>query len=334
MSCPFNDYPGELSYSDSATNASWEPQYNMSHEYPSPYDIYSSGARLGESASTSGFSESAIFPQSYNYADSPDMMPFDEPLSPSCSVSSSSSSCSDAPITPYRQSPGGMPLPNVGILYTGLDRDASVGGEHCDSAATYAYEGWEEDADATQTYHIAAPESSVRTFMMDTEYDLSDGIRACNDYIAAQQLQYASPTSCVAPDPRNYVTCASSGFPAVTSSAVSPLHAQECPSSYLPPPVSCLSPSLLSCPPPPKLYQPQPRRSIPVISLSAMACGSSDPTVREPSPALSPLELPCPASPNVDVMSSYSGLPSDSLPIATYPPHWCCPQCAHSYSIS
>ncbi|KAJ7508686.1 hypothetical protein B0H11DRAFT_39224 [Mycena galericulata] len=313
MSCLFDDYPG-------AQSPRWNPQ---PYDSPESYHMYSCGARVGESASTSGFS---AFSPSYNYADSPDMLAFDEtPLSPS----SSSSSCSDAPITPYYQAP---PLPNTGILYTGLDGAAAR--EYCGSpprAEPYTYEGW-EDPDVTQTYRTAAAESSLRSSALYTEYDHAAALRACDDAIAQLQSFDTSPTACVAPDAPNYATYVCSSFPPVTSSAVSPPHAHEYPCSY--PPNLCLSPALLSCPPPLKLHQPQPRRSIPVVSLSALACDSSEPTARDTSPALSPLELQFSASQSVG-MTSYSGLLSsaDSLPIAAYQPCCSCPDCTPAYSI-
>ncbi|KAJ6523599.1 hypothetical protein B0H19DRAFT_1085671 [Mycena capillaripes] len=347
MAQPFNDYPAGPSCSDSAY---WHYHQTMAYDYQSPYDIYSSGARaptLGESGSTSGFSDSATFSPSYEYADSPDMFSYDEfesstPLSPSGSASSSCSSCSDAPITPYDQTTGGgLPLPPVGLLYTKLD--APVGGEYHDSvppvASPYAYEGWDEDA--TQTYHTAVmPESSMRSSAARTEYDSAAALWACETAIAQFQYFDASPTSGLAADRPTYATYPSSDLSAVTSSADSSPHAPEYPSSY--PQISCLSPALLSCPPPIKLHQPQPRRSIPVISLSALASASSEdvsqaslrlerPTA---SPALSPLELQFPPSHDAR-MTSYSALSSsaDPLPIV-YPPRCVCPECTHPYSIS
>ncbi|KAJ7109790.1 hypothetical protein C8R44DRAFT_883836 [Mycena epipterygia] len=328
MSQPFNDYSAETSYSDSA---SWQSHQSMPYDYPAPYDMHSSGARptTGESTSTAGFLDSATFSPSYDYADSPFF--FDEfdstPLSPSCSASSSSSSCSDAPITPYSHP--------VQLLYTSLD--GPVGEEYCDSPAqaesTYGREWWEDEG-ATQTYRsVAMPESSLRSSAMHAEYDNPAALWACESAIA--QLQYfdASPRSGLAPDRPTY---ASSDFPAVTSSAVSPLHTH----SSLYPPVSCLSPSLLSCPPPLKLHQPQPRRSIPVVSLSALASGSenvpqSSAHVQQAPPALSPLELQFPSTQAQRVgMTSYSGVPyysADSM--VAYPLPCPCPECK-PYSIS
>ncbi|KAJ6601422.1 hypothetical protein DFH09DRAFT_562995 [Mycena vulgaris] len=336
MSRPFDDYAAGPSYSDSP-RASWHSHQNMPYD-PAPYDIYSSGATVSESTSTTSmFPDSAPFSPS-DYADSP--FSFDEfesttPLSPSSSASSSSSSCSDAPITPYYQAPDGLPLPQVGLLYTALD--ATVEGEYCGSSlaepaygSEYEYEGWEEE-DTTQTYRsVALPESSMRS----STYDNPDALWACESAIA--QLQYfdASPTSGFAPEPLTYATYTSSDFPAVTSSAVSPPHAQQYPFLY--PPVSCLSPAALSCAPPLKLHQPQPRRSIPVVSLSALATGSeSTPKTsshfdRPTSPALSPLTLQFPSSQAQGVgMTSYSALLSsaDKPPMLVYPPQCSCPEC-------
>lgn len=327
----FNEYPGGPSYSESPS-ASWHSPQNTPYDYSAAYDMYSSGARVGESPSTSGFSDSATFSPSYNYPDSPDMLSFDDSTTPLSPSSSTSSSCSDAPITPYYQAP---PLPSTSLLYTGLDP-----GKYCHSpspAEMHAYDEEWEDADATQMYHIAVPESSMRSSAFHPEYDHAAALRACDDAIAQLQSFDASPLSCVAPDPPSYASSyASSSFPAVslTSSAVSPPHAQEYTSSY--PPDLCLSPSLLSCPPPLKLHQPQPRRSIPVVSLAALACdsASSESSVRATSPALSPLELQFPASQRVG-MTSYSGLLSsaDNLPMASYPPCCSCSECAVPYSI-
>jgi len=346
MSHPFHDYAAGPSCSDSAH---WHSQQNMSYDYQSPYDAYPSGARagaLGESGSTSGFPNSATFSPSYDYSYSPEMFSFDEfesssPLSPS----SSSSSCSDAPITPYYQTTGGLPLPRVPLLYTGLD--APVDGEYRESvspvASAYRYEGWDEE-DATQTYStVTMPDlsSAAHASAVQPEYDTSAAatLWACKAAIAQFQYFDASPTSAPAPDPPIYATYPSSDFAAVTSSAVSPLHAHEYPSLH--PPVSCLSPALLSCPPL-KLHQPQPRRSIPVVSLSALASASSE-DVSQPSthferatsPALSLLELQFPGSPDA-CMTSYSVLPSsaDALPMAAYPPRCPCPECTDPYSIS
>ncbi|KAJ7492220.1 hypothetical protein FB451DRAFT_522189 [Mycena latifolia] len=338
MSRPFDDYPAGPSYSPSA-NASWHSHQNMPYDYPSPYDIYASGASaatLGEAATTtSAFSGSATFSPSYDYADSP--FSFDEfdatPLSPSSSASSSSSSCSDAPVTPYYQPRGGIPLPQVGMLYTALD--ATAGGDYCDSTlaeSAYGYEGWEEE-DATQRYCGASmPESSLRSSAIHAEYNNSDALWACESAIA--QLQYfdAPPGSGFSPDPPTY---ASSDLPAVTSSAISPPHAQEYP------PVSCLSPAALTSPPPLKVHQPQPRRSIPVVSLSALASGtenipqSSSPFERTTiSPAISPLEHQFPSlhAQGVGSMTSYSDLPSaDSLPMAAYLSRCPCPACTEPF---
>ncbi|KAJ7116804.1 hypothetical protein C8R43DRAFT_960829 [Mycena crocata] len=345
MSPPFNEYPAGPSYSDNA-NAGWHSHQNMTYDYPAPYD-YSSGTSLGES---SGFSDSAPFSPTYDYTNSPEMFSFEEysmPLSPSCSASSSSSSCSDAPITPYYVAP---PLPNTGILFTGLDGAGC--GEYCDDGQSeYTYEGWEEDA--TQTFPgVAMPESSVRSSAMHTDYDDDPAaLWACESasaqlqyFDASQQPSLASQQPSLAPEPPTYASFASSDFPAVTSSAVSPPHAHEYPSSYPPPsypppsnpPVACLSPAALSCPPPLKVHQPQPRRSIPVVSLSALASSSlssepiPQPSVHMPrsSPTLSPLELQFPSC-----MTSYSGLSTsaDNLPMVAYPPHCSCPSC---YSIA
>jgi hypothetical protein len=242
-------------------------------------------------------------------------------------------------MTPYHQTTGGLPLPPVGLLYTRLD--PPPGGEYHDcvqpvASPPYAYEGWDEDA--TQTYRsVAMAESSVRSSAVHPQFDNAAALWACEAALAQFQYFDASPTSGLAPDRPNYATYSSSDPPAATSSAVSSPHAhpQEYP-SY--PPMSCLSPALLSCPPPLKLHQPQPRRSIPVVSLSVLASASSEDvsqTERANSPALSPLELQFP-SPHDPRMTSYSALPSsaDTLPIA-YPPHCCpCPECTDLYSIS
>ncbi|KAJ7750227.1 hypothetical protein B0H16DRAFT_1549890 [Mycena metata] len=331
-----------MSYSDhfhagpsGAENSNWHSPQNSYH--PRAHYPYSNA-----------------FSPSYNYADSPEMFSFDDfetesPLSPSGSASSSSSSCSDAPITPYFQ--GTSSLPPVALLYTKLDTPA--GGEYYDSSSpvgsAYAYEEWDEEEDATQKYSAAMiHESSAPPY---PEYDAAATQWACDEAIAHFHRLDASPTSVRAPDP--YTTYAPPhDFPAVTSSsAASPLqqHTQEYP---LYPPVSCLSPALLSCPPPLKLHQPQPRRSIPVVSLSVLASAQpsdSEEVVAPPpsaphfarfaaSPALSPLELQFHASQDAR-MTSYSGLlPSaDALPIAAYPSlaHRCpCPECMDAYSIS
>jgi hypothetical protein len=338
----FDEYPAGPSYSDTTTDpdASWRSHQNLPYDYPAPYAIYSSGAsaaNVGESptATTTGFPDYATFSPSYDYADSP-FSSFDDfecgmPLSPSSSASSSSS-CSDTPVTPYYQSPGGVPLP--GLLFTGLD--PIPGGDHCHNMteSSYADEGW-EDEDATQTYcSVAMPESNVRSSVMHTEYHHPDALWASESAVA--QLQYfdASPSSYFAPDPPSY---ASSDFPAVTSSAVSPPHAQEYPFSY--PPPSCLPPAAFSCPTPLKLHQPQPKRSIPVVSLSALAFESETETAPQLSvhferasspPALSPLESPFWSSQAQGAcMTSYLGLlsPADTLPMAAYPPRCSCREC-------
>ncbi|KAJ7651502.1 hypothetical protein DFH06DRAFT_1207161 [Mycena polygramma] len=337
MSHPYNDYHAGPSCSDSA---SWHyHQQNTPYDYQSPYDGYTSGGRaatLGESGSTN-FPDSATFSPSYDYADSPEMF-FDEfesssPLSPSGSASSSSSSCSDAPITPYDQTTGGLPLPPVGLLYTRLDPPA--GGEYHESVASpYAYDRWEEDAAQRAYPSVAMPESRVRSSAAQPQYDTASALWACEAAIAQFQYFDAPP----APGRSNYTTYASSDFPPVTSSAVSPPRAQEDPSSYAS--VSCLSPALLSCPPPLKLHQPQPRRSIPVVSLSALASASSEDVAQASprftrattSPALSPLELQFPPSQDAR-MTSYSA--PDTVPFAAYPPPCPCLQCTtHAYPIS
>ncbi|KAJ7361309.1 hypothetical protein DFH08DRAFT_370449 [Mycena albidolilacea] len=348
MSRPFSDYPAGPSSSDSPQ---WHSQQNLPYGYTSPYNVYSGGARaaaLGESGSTSGFPDA--FSPSYAYADSPEMFPSAEfepssPISPSCSTSSSSSSCSDAPITPYYSTTG--PLPPVALLYTGLD--APVGGENHQSvspvASAYGYEEWDnEDAmewddDATQIYP-SMPESSIRSSAVHPEYDAAAALWAASE-AAIAQFQYldAFPASAPALDHPTYAAYPSSDFTAVTSSAVSLQHAHEYPSSHSP--VSSLSPALLSRSPL-KLHQPQPRRSIPVISLSALASASSEGTLqsqssayfrRPTSPALSPLELQSPSSHDV-CMTSYSRLPSsaDASPIAAYSSQCPCPECTGSYS--
>ncbi|KAJ7024366.1 hypothetical protein C8F04DRAFT_160199 [Mycena alexandri] len=325
-----------------AANSNWHSQQNVPYHLPGPYYPYSSGATLGESGTTSQYPDT--FSPSYNYADSPEMFSFDDfeagsPLSPS-SASSSSSSCSDAPITPYY--PGTSSLPPVALLYTKLD--APAGGEYYDSTSPvgspYAYEGWEEK-DATHKYAAASAaimhESSAPPY---PEYDAAATQWACEEAIAHFHLLDASPTSVCAPDPPTYTTYPPPpDFPAVTSSAASPLqqHTQEYP--------LCLSPALLSCPPPLKLHQPQPRRSIPVVSLSVLASAQpSDSEEVAPPPsaahfartALSPLELQFPASHDAR-MTSYSLPSADVLPIAAYPSpaHRCpCPECMDAYSIS
>ncbi|KAF7347477.1 hypothetical protein MVEN_01503900 [Mycena venus] len=358
MSRPFNDYVAGPSCSDSAH---WHSPQNVSYDYQSPYDFYSSGARavaLGESGSTSRFPDSATFSPSYDYAYSPeaDMFPFDDyesssPISPSCSTSSSSSSCSDAPITPCYKPAGGLPLPPVPLLYTGLDAPpVDEKYQECVSpvGSVYGYEGWDEDT--TQTYS-SVPESRARPAAAHPAYDSNGAtLWPCE---GANAYFDASPTSAPAPAPDRpiYATYPSSDFAAVTSAAVSPQHAHThthaYPSSSSHPPVSCLSPALLSCPPL-KLHQPQPRRSIPVISLSTLASASSEDDISQQpsvhfartaaaSPTLSPLELQFPPSHDA-CMTSYSALPSsaDALPIAAYPLQCpcLCPECTDPYSIS
>ncbi|KAJ7687411.1 hypothetical protein B0H17DRAFT_1136316 [Mycena rosella] len=311
MSRLFDDYAAGPSYSDNAS-ASWHSHQSTPYDYP---DFYSSGAcaaATGESPATgSEFSDSAFSP-SYDYADSP--FSFDElesttPLSPSSSASSSSSSCSDAPITPYYQLHGGIPLPKVEMLFTGLD--ATVCRQYCDSTleeSAYGYESWdEEDEDVTMRYSggVEMSESSMRSSAMYTKYDSSDALWACESAITQLQYSDASPRSGFAPDPPTY---ASSDFRTVTSSAVPLPHAHEYPFSY--PPVSCLSSAALAAPPPLKLHQPQPRRSIPVVSLSALASESENiPShfERTTSQTVSPRELRLPSSQAQGVaMTSYS----------------------------
>ncbi|KAJ7269316.1 hypothetical protein B0H12DRAFT_32695 [Mycena haematopus] len=322
MSHPFNDYYAGPSCSD---NAPWDFQQDVSYDYPSPYDVYSSGARaaaLGKSGSTSGFPNSTTFPPSYDYS-------LDEfelsssPLSPSCSTSSSSSSCSDVPITPYYQGTSGLLLPPVPLLYTGLD--APLGGEYQEAVSpvsAYGYEGWDEDA--TQTYsNLALPESSIRASAAHPGYDANAAaLWACDAAIAQFQYFDTSPKSTPAPDPPIYAPYPSSDSTTATSSAVSPQHAHEYQYTSSHPQISCLSPSVLSCLPL-KLHQPQPRRSIPLVSLSALASSSSE-DVSQSSPhfqrvaasVLSPHELQSPSSHDVS-MTSYSDLPSsaDALPM-------------------
>ncbi|KAF7337597.1 hypothetical protein MSAN_02233000 [Mycena sanguinolenta] len=344
MSRPFHDYPAGPSCSD---NAPWHYQQNVSYDYPSRYDVYSSGARaaaLGESGSTSGFPDSATFSPSYDYADSPEIFSFDEyesssPLSPSCSTTSSSSSCSDAPITPYYQGTNGLPLPAVPLLYTKLD--APVGGEYQEAVSPEpAYECEEWDEDVTQTYSsVAMPESSIRSSAAHPNYDTNAAaLWACEAAIAQFQYFDTSPTSARAPDPPTYATYLTSDSTAVASSPVSPQHAhdQYPPSSH--PQVSCLPPAFLSCFPL-KLHQPQPRRSIPVVSLSELASASSD-DVSQSSPhfqrttpsVLSPHELQSPSSHDVS-MTSYLPASAGAFPMAAYPSSCSCSKCTGHYSI-
>ncbi|KAJ6520242.1 hypothetical protein C8R45DRAFT_954421 [Mycena sanguinolenta] len=343
MSHPFNDFFTGPNGSD---NAPWHFQQNVSYDYPSPYDAYSSGARaaaLGESGSTSRFPDSATFSPSYDYADSPEIFSFDEyesssPLSPSCSTTSSSSSCSDAPMTPYYGGTNGLPLPAVPLLYTKLD--LPIEGEHQETVSpepAYAYEGWDEDA--TQTYsNVAIPESSIRSSAAHPNYDNNAAaLWACEAAIAQFQYFDTSPTSAPAPDPPTYTTYSSADSTAA-SSPVSPQHAYDQYPSSSHPQVSCLSPTLLSCFPL-KLHQPQPRRSIPVVSLSELASASSD-DVSQPSPhfqrtsasVLSPHELQSPSSRDVS-MTSYLPSSADAVPMAAYPPACSCPECTAPYSI-
>lgn len=309
-------YPAGPSYSDSP-NASWHSHQNMPYDYPAPYDIYSGSATLSPSS---------------DYVHSP--FSFDEfdattPLSPSTSASSSSSSGSDAPITPYYQARGGMPLPPVGMLFTPLD-STTGGREYCDSTiaeSLYGYEGWEED-DATVGHRgTGIPESSPRA--KHAQYDYSDALFAQTQYFND------SPGSGFPPEPPVY---APSGFATIASLAVSHPHAPDYST------VSCLSPAVLSLPPPLKLHQPQPRRSIPVVSLAALASGSENiPQLpshfeRPTSPTVSPLTLQFPslqAQAGGSMTSSYSGvLPSpDGPPIAAYPSPCSCPECTEPYSI-
>ncbi|KAF8204294.1 hypothetical protein K438DRAFT_1964652 [Mycena galopus ATCC 62051] len=247
------------------------------------------------------------------------------PLSPS--TSSSSSSCSDAPVTPYYQATSELPLPRVALLYTGLD--PPVGGEYQEPvspvAPAYEYEEWDEDEDATRTYsNVAIPESSLRSSVAHPDYDPNPAVLwACTE-AAIAQFQYfdASPTSAPAPDPPTYATYLSSDPP--------PLHRLFHPTMH----TNTLLRIQCQC-------RPQPRRSIPVVSLSALASASSENPShsstnfeRAASPLLSPIELQSPSSHDV-FMTSYSGLPpsADALPIA-YGPRCPCPQCTDPYSIS
>ncbi|KAJ7610942.1 hypothetical protein FB45DRAFT_328585 [Roridomyces roridus] len=205
------------------------------------------------------------------------------PLSPSSSTSSCSS---DAPITPYYHVP---PLPSTSLLYSGLDKYCQSPASAADYAAYEMYtEEEEEDPDATRTYHVAFQQCGGH----ESEYDHAAALRACDDAIAqldasTSRSPYASydaplspPSSCFSPHDNEY----DYQYPAAAA-------------------VTCLPPSLLSCPPLLKLHQPQPRRSIPVISLAELAATStSDPSAR--SPALSPLELQMPFPPQ-GTMSSY-----------------------------
>ncbi|KAK7063865.1 hypothetical protein R3P38DRAFT_15059 [Favolaschia claudopus] len=329
MSYPCHDYPGPASPCCSE-RACWLSHPNAAYQYPSPYDFYASGASaaaFGESGSTSeymspSYGAAAVSPVPFSSDDFESL----SPISPSCSTSSSSSSCSDAPITPYYQPVGGLPLP---LLYSGLDADiCDQYREGClspEDESLCKYEGWEEE-DVTQTYsNIAIPESSMRSSAMLPEYDpTSTALWAQSDSaIASYNYFDASPTSATAPDPPVYATYPgpSSHLTAVASSIVSPQHANEYPSLHQHP-VSCLSPAVLSCPPPLEVLQPQPRREIPVISLAALAAASTEVLPKSPhldervtSPALSPLEL----------QSPYSPYPHPPCP---------CAQCAAPYSIS
>ncbi|KAJ6623076.1 hypothetical protein B0H10DRAFT_2011042 [Mycena sp. CBHHK59/15] len=293
----------------------------MSHDYPTPYAT-GAGANA-PCSSTPGYLDAP----SYNYLDSPDAFPCGEfasstPLSASSSASSSSS-CSDAPSTPS------YALPEADALHPRTEYEYEFNLDHeccdglaCPKEAVYGYGYGYEDAPQPAYRSVALPESSVRTSAPSAHF----------------------PT---------YATFASSDFSAVTSSAVSPPHPHHdypgpSASTYSPSAYSFVSPAMLSSPPPLKLHQPQPRRSIPVVSLVALASGSPDnlsqhssaaPTDDEvTSPALSPLELQqFPFSQRT--VTSYSALPTpnsmpssaDSLPLPYLNPCYC-PDCVGSYT--
>ncbi|KAJ7810934.1 hypothetical protein B0H13DRAFT_2384311 [Mycena leptocephala] len=118
---------------------------------------------------------------------------------------------------------------------TNLD---TSGGEECHHHVSYASEG--RDENSMQTYpKVVIPEY--------TEYNNATALweRAA----AIPEFQSFDAKLRLAPN-------ATSDLDHVT------LHLH---------PEACISPALLSCAPPLKLHQPQPRRSIPVVSISALA---------------------------------------------------------------
>ncbi|KAJ7292906.1 hypothetical protein C8J57DRAFT_9976 [Mycena rebaudengoi] len=345
MSHPFIDSSSGPSYSD---GSNWAPPHqSMPHDYtaPSSYDIYWSEAsstpmEIDPTAYPDSPNYSPSYSVSYNYPDSPDTYPFDDsasytPLSPASS--SSSSSCSDAPITPYYQPlNGGMPLPPAeSYPWHAFHSEKCAGSDFCDGtcsdAMSYEYDGW-EDPDTTQTYRsIAIPESSVRSSAHDAStalwaYESAVAINGPQmpQYFDASQGQQGSTSQL-----SNYVTCGSSDLSALcpSSSTVSP------PEYSLPPPHSFVSPAMLSIPPPLKVHQPQPRRTIPLVSLSVLASepheNTPQPSNTGNSPSLSPLEFTSPHA-----VTSYSGPPSSAD--TTFLPSDSCPcsGCTDPYPIS
>ncbi|KAJ7204461.1 hypothetical protein GGX14DRAFT_398295 [Mycena pura] len=316
MSHLYDDYPAAgPSYSGHANSSagwsSYEMPYDDQYDNNSPCAICSPGGAYGESGSTYPYG----IPGSAQYASScyasPEMLPFDEyereyeatttPISPSSSASSASF---DAPVTPSHQ----LPVP-VGLLYTKLDPPIEEDEyRECD-----AWEEEDDDEDATQTYR--AFEVPMTESCASAQFQHSDTSPPAVRYTPADIL--AAPGS----SPQHARTNAHE-YPSPTSAQ---------------PPMACLSPALLSfCSPPPpqlKLHQPQPRRSIPLISLSALANESaSAPPQADPvsaSPAPSPLDLqsfqfPPPQPPHaygrVIVPSSYPGPgPGQSSLVNAYP---------------
>ncbi|KAJ7150324.1 hypothetical protein C8R46DRAFT_1124623 [Mycena filopes] len=303
---PYHLYaPSGARHGESSSTAprfpdTFSPSYNYADSPEMFFDEFEAGSPLSPSSSTSSSSSSCS----------------DAPITPYYQGTGSLPLPAAALLYTKLDTPAGG-----GGYYDSSSGSGSPDAYCCDA---YYEEGWEEDSEMTmhKYKYDDSPECAAALSACQhlEEYDAAATQWACEEAVAHFRRLDASPASAAcAPPPQPYTThpypypppplsvsaatVTSSSSSSSSAAAASPVRttqaqAQEYPGPMYPsPPVSCLSPALLqSCPPPPplklQLHQPQPRRSIPVVSLAVLASASSSgPHFAESSPALSPLEL-------------------------------------------